>query len=294
MQSVESYIVTLDWQKLQSLAWERWPWAKNSEEATIKTWATACDLEELPLCMTRALLLIDTALVQIWDGAGASLPSLDRYPSYLRSRTSDKKLLGKKKRVHHEAWLPLALILGVESYADYRASASPTEIERHFTLSAGVTQPDGPLPNPDAAKTLGTYTLANFIWEVGFGTSWCTIFPWPFTTGIIAYSPGWMWALVDPHDGTGKRQTYSARWTYADGKVHHLVLANQGKAENTSNGLLTPVSTASTEKPSNYGAVRVRNERRNSKGQLELSTPLLGKGVMRHFGMKLVWRPDSS
>lgn len=111
----DAYKVTVRWRSLaEQLEWDKFAWAQDSHaggsaEQVVATWLAAVGLETVPQPIGWALLLIDTALLMLWEGVDQSAlpPPLEAYPTFDRSKGSTEGA------VHHEAWLPLAVLMAL-------------------------------------------------------------------------------------------------------------------------------------------------------------------------------------
>jgi hypothetical protein len=111
----DAYKVTVRWRSLaEQLEWDHFAWAQDahtggSVKQVLATWSAAVGLESVPQPIGWALLLIDTALLMLWEGVDQSaLPlPLEAYPMFDRSKGSTGGA------VHHDAWLSLALLMAL-------------------------------------------------------------------------------------------------------------------------------------------------------------------------------------
>lgn len=110
VQPADAYKGGVSWRGLaERLSWQSFSWAQ-SEEQLAAAWLEHVGLEALPHSIAWPLLLIDTALLMRWEGAdlgSASPPPIDAYPMFDATKGSTKGA------THHEAWLPLALLMAL-------------------------------------------------------------------------------------------------------------------------------------------------------------------------------------
>lgn len=182
----DAYRLTVRWRSLaQHLEWDKFAWALDahaggSAEQVVAAWLAAVGLEPVPQPIGWALLLIDTALLMLWEGVAQSAlpPPLEAYPRFDRSKASTRGA------VHHQAWLPLALLMALndEECASYTVfpyalvhhafacPSRPTAPCRAFSsicVSSSSHSPHyittpGPMHTPTAPPT----ALQSSLWQV--------------------------------------------------------------------------------------------------------------------------------
>ena len=171
-----AYKIDICWKVLaKRLDWQAFPWALDAlaggnEAQVVETWLSAVGLEPLPHAIGWTMLLIDTALLMVWEGVkagSASPPPLDAYPMFDAAKGSTKGA------THNPAWLALAMQMAVTSEECAAYTVFPFNMlvnspsaAAHFRLSSQLRPPVLPPATAAAIETaeklFGCWELTSF------------------------------------------------------------------------------------------------------------------------------------
>eukprot|EP00967_Tisochrysis_lutea_P064947 scaffold84278_cov35-Tisochrysis_lutea.AAC.5 len=261
VQSADAYRVSVRWRALaERLKWEDFGWAQplglgGSPEQVVSTWLERVGLEALPQPIGWALLMIDTALLMLWDHVPAHMampPALDKYPMFNANKGSTCGM------VHHDAWLPLALLMALTgedcagfTVFPFNLMVSTPSASAHLRLSALCSQPVLPLPVSAEDRMMKKKMYG--CWELVKMTSerydLSTLRRPP--KGRLFYSNSYFAAQVCMFGGAFYL-AYSGKWHFEDEHMYHICLCNSPMAclevvENSGKGF--EVSARSRDTP---------------------------------------------